>query len=431
MKRKLLSLLVTFCLLLSSLTIPAFATDSDTPYHEAMEKTNTYITKQLTEKGAAYGTDWMVLGLARSGANLNDKIFSDYYNDVVKTVKDCKGVLHAKKYTEYSRIILVLSAIGKDPSNVGGYDLLEKLADFNQVNWQGINGTIWALIALDCKNYEIPKVKGVEVQTTRDKLIQEILRQQLADGGFALSGTKADVDITAMALQALAPYTSRSEVKNTVDKALQCLSDLQGNDGAYDSWGTENSESVAQVIVALSALGIDAGKDPRFVKNGESVIDGLMTFYDAQGGFRHVNTASGGYQPVINNMATEQGYYALTAYDRFVNKKNSLYDMTDGEKPLAKPAKAVISSLKSSKSKTFVVKWKKVTNAAGYQIVYSTSSKFTGSKSTSVSKSSLSKTVKSLKSKKTYYVKVRAYRKDAKGNKIYGSYSAVKKVKVK
>ena len=105
--------------------------------------------------------------------------------------------------------------------------------------------------------------------------------------------------------------------------------------------------------------------------------------------------------------------------------------MTDGEKPLAKPAKAAISSLKSSKAKTFVVKWKKVTNASGYQIVYSTNSKFTASKTVSASKSTLSKTVKSLKSGKTYYVKVRAYRTDAKGNKLYGSYSLIKKVKVK
>lgn len=431
MKRKLLSLLVVFCLLLSQMTVAAFAADGGTPYDEALEKTKTYITKQLNEKGAAYGMDWMVLGLARCGADLNDEIFSDYYEDVVKTVKECKGVLHERKYTEYSRTILALSAIGKDPTDVGGYNLLEKLADFNQVNWQGINGTIWALIALDCKNYEIPKVKGAEVQTTRDKLIDEILRQQLTDGGFALSGEKADVDITAMALQALAPYTSRSEVKKAVDKAVQCLSDLQLDNGAYDSWGTENSESIVQVIVAMSALGIDPGKDPRFVKNGKSAIDGLMAFYDAQGGFRHVNTASGGYQPVINGMATEQGFYGLVAYDRFVNEKNSLYDMTDGEKPLTKPAKAVVSSLKSSKGKTFVVKWKKAANAGGYQIVYSTSSKFTGSKSVTASKSSLSKTVKSLKSGKTYYVKVRAYRLDAKGNKIYGSYSAPKKVKVK
>lgn len=431
MKRKLLTLFVAFCLLLSQMTGLAFAADSDTPYNEALEKTKTYITKQLNENGATYGTEWMILGLARSGADLNDKLFSDYYNDVVKTVKECKGVLHNRKYTEYSRTILGLSAIGKDPSNVGGYNLLEKLADFDKVTWQGINGTIWALIALDCKNYEIPKVKGVKVQTTREKLIEEILRQQLADGGFALSGEKADVDITAMALQALVPYTSRSEVKKAVDRAVQCLSDMQRDNGTYDSWGTENAESIVQVIVAMSALGIDSGKDERFVKNGNSAIDGLMTFYDPQGGFRHVNTASGSYQPVINGMATEQGFYGLVAYDRFVSRKNSLYDMTDGEKPLAKPAKATISSLKSSKAKTFVVKWKKVKNVDGYQIVYSTGSKFTAARSASASKSALSKTVKSLKSGKTYYVKVRAYRTDARGNKIYGSYSTPKKVKVK
>ncbi|WP_425756104.1 fibronectin type III domain-containing protein [Ihubacter sp. rT4E-8] len=431
MKRKLLTLFVAFCLLLTQMTGLAFAADSDTPYTEAMEKTGVYITQQLSKNGAGYGSDWMILGLARSGVNLNDKIFSDYYDDVVKTVKECKGELHKRKYTEYSRTILVLSAIGKDPTNVGGYNLLEKLADFNNVKWQGINGTIWALIALDCKNYEIPKVKGVAVQSTREKLIGEILGQQLVNGGFALSGTKADSDITAMALQALAPYVSRGEVKKAVDKAVLCLSEMQNDNGTYDSWGTENAESICQTIVALTALGIDLGKDIRFVKNGKSVVDGLMLFYDVKGGFRHVNTETEGYKPVINGMATEQSFYALVAYDRFVNKKNSLYDMTDGEKPLAKPAKAAITSLKSIKSKALTVQWKKVKHADGYQITYATVSKFTGSKSVLASKSALSKTVTKLKSKKTYYVKVRAYRTDAKGNKVYGSYSAPKKVKVK
>lgn len=103
-------------------------------------------------------------------------------------------------------------------------------------------------------------------------------------------------------------------------------------------------------------------------------------------------------------MATEQCYYALAAYNRFFNQKNSLYDMADGEKPLAKPAKTAISSLKYSKAKTFVVKWKKVTNASRYQIVYSVSSKFTANKTASVSKAALSKTVQNLKSGKTYYV---------------------------
>lgn len=357
--------------------------------------------------------------------------YTTYYNNLVKTVKACDGVLDSRKYTEYSRVILAVTAIGKDPTNVGGYNLLEKLADFEQVRWQGINGSIFALIALDSKEYAIPSVKGVKVQTTRDLLIEDILDQQLSDGGFALSGTAADPDITGMAVQALSGYMNKSNVKAAVDKALDCLSNLQKADGTYSSWGTKNSESICQVIVALTSAGIDPTKDQRFIRNGNSTIDGLLSFYVTGGGFRHVNTAADGYQPVVNSMASEQGYYALTAYDRLVKGKSSLYDMTDGAVVTKKPGKVTISSLKSTSTKKMTVKWKKVSTAEGYQVVYSTSSKFTSKKTITVSKSTLSRTVKSLKKGKTYYVKVRAYRKDVKGNKVYGTYSTVKKVKVK
>ena len=166
--------------------------------------------------------------------------------------------------------------------------------------------------------------KLVTVWLTRKKLIQVILDAQLNDGGWTLSGTKADPDMTAMAIQALAPYYKTNEtVKAAVDKALEALSALQRNDGGFGSWGTVNSESCAQVIVALTALGIDPTADSRFVKNGNTVLDALAGFYVTGGGFRHT---AGGER---NGMATEQGYYALAAYYRFLNGQTRLYDMSD------------------------------------------------------------------------------------------------------
>ena len=127
-----------------------------------------------------------------------------------------------------------------------------------------------------------------------------------------------------MAIQALAPYYKTNEtVKAAVDKALEALSTLQRNDGGFGSWGTINSESCAQVIVALTALGIDPTADSRFVKNGHTVLDALAGFYVTGGGFRHT---AGGER---NGMATEQGYYALAAYYRFINGQTRLYDMSD------------------------------------------------------------------------------------------------------
>lgn len=263
------------------------------------------------------GGEWMVIGLARSGRTVP----AGYYDNVVKYVKanaDANERLHPTKVTDNARVILALTAIGKDVTNVGGHNLLKGLDSMDYVQTQDINGPIFTLIALDSHNY--PTMGDV----TREKLIQVILDAQLNDGGWNLSAENADPDMTAMAIQALAPYCKTNEtVKAAVDKALEALSALQCSDGGFGSWDTVNSESCAQVIVALTALGIDPTADSRFVKNGHTVLDALAGFYVTGGGFRHT---AGGER---NDMATEQGYYALAAYYRFANTQTRLYDMSD------------------------------------------------------------------------------------------------------
>lgn len=263
------------------------------------------------------GGEWMVIGLARSGRTVP----AGYYDNVVEYVKakaDANERLHPAKVTDNARVILALTAIGKDVTNVGGHNLLKGLDSMDYVQAQDINGPIFTLIALDSHNY--PTMGDV----TREKLIQVILDAQLPGGGWNLSAENADPDMTAMAIQALAPYYKTNEtVKAAVDKALEALSALQHTDGGFGSWDTVNSESCAQVIVALTALGIDPTADSRFVKNGHTVLDALAGFYVTGGGFRHT---AGGER---NDMATEQGYYALAAYYRFANTQTRLYDMSD------------------------------------------------------------------------------------------------------
>ena len=288
---------------------------------ERLEKiyktTGDYIAALGTPGVGSTGGEWMVIGLARSGRTVP----AGYYDNVVEYVKanaDANERLHRAKVTDNARIILALTSIGKDVTNVGGHNLLKGLDNMAYVQKQGINGPIFTLIALDSHNY--PTMGDV----TREKLIQVILDAQLPGGGWNLSGENADTDMTAMAIQALAPYYKTNEtVKAAVDKALEALSALQRNDGGFGSWGTVNSESCAQVIVALTALGIDPATDSRFVKNGSTVLGALAGFYVDGGGFKH--TADG----ERNGMATEQGYYALAAYFRFANAQTSLYDMSD------------------------------------------------------------------------------------------------------
>ena len=279
--------------------------------------TGDYISGLGTPDVGSIGGEWMVIDLARSGRTVPD----GYYEKVVEYVQkhaDENERLHRAKSTDNSRIILALTAIGKDVTNVGGHNLLKGLDSMDYIQTQGINGPIWALIALDSHNYP------TSGDVTREKLIQVILDAQLPGGGWNLSGNDADPDMTAMAIQALAPYYKENDaVKAAVDKALDVLSELQLATGGFGSWGTENSESCAQVIVALTALDIDPAKDSRFIKNGLTILDALASYYVDGGGFRHI--ASGDR----DGMATEQGYYALAAYYRFLNGQTRLYDMSD------------------------------------------------------------------------------------------------------
>lgn len=273
--------------------------------------------------------EWTILSLARAGYDVPQSYYDKYYANVEKEIQEKEGLLSNVKYTEYSRLILGLTSIGRDVTNVAGYNLLEKLADFNSVKKQGINGPIFALIALDTNKYEIPAMPNVGVQTSRDMLIDYILEKEITSkdgkiGGWALSGKVPDPDITAMALQSLAPYKDDEKVKPYINRAVQVLAEIQQDNAGYSSWGSINSESIAQVIVALTALGIDPTTDSRFIKGeGNWIVSAIMEFYVEGGGFKHILAGN------RDGMATDQGMYALVAYDRFVNGKNSLYDMTD------------------------------------------------------------------------------------------------------
>lgn len=287
--------------------------------------TGQYIQGLGTPGIGSIGGEWGVIGMSRSGLTVPG--LEDYYQKVLSYIRQSIDPetmrLHSAKSTENSRMILALTAIGKDATNIDGYNLVAGLSDLDFVSYQGSNGPIWALIALDSANYP---ASGT---ATRQALLETILSAQTTDGGWTVSGTKADSDMTGMALQALAPYYDTDEnVRAAVDKAIDRLSQMQSEDGTFladygDGNPVPTSESIAQVITALSALGIDAGTDPRFVKSGGSALEALLRYYVDGGGFRHLPDGE------LDGMATEQSYYALTAYFRFRSGEKRLYDMTD------------------------------------------------------------------------------------------------------
>ena len=325
-KRTLPAWLLILVMLLTACGTPSQSAqpDSTEGWRKVYEETGAYLQAQAAPSVGSIGGEWAVIGLSRAGL-LSDAAAQSYEQAAEDYVKQAGSVrLHHAKSTENSRTILGLTAAGYDAANVAGVDLTAGLTDMAYLRAQGTNGPIWALIALDCHGYDIPQCADGEEQVTREGLVAEILSYQCSDGGWALMGDESDVDMTAMALTALAPYKDDVEVKAAVDAALAYLSDAQQDDGGFMSWGESNSESCAQVIVALTALGIDPAADSRFVKNGASPLDGLCAFACEGGGFCHSNE-----QAEPDGMATEQGFYALAAYDRFRQGMTSLFDMTD------------------------------------------------------------------------------------------------------
>lgn len=275
------------------------------------------------------GGEWTVLGLARWRTMDNSDYFEHYYRTVEEYVIQRKGVLHDKKYTEYARVVLALTAIGKDPRDVAGYNLVQPLTQYDKVISQGCNGAAYALLALDCGGYEPDS-------SVRQRYLNYLILEQQEDGSYSLDGSE-DVDVTAMVLTALAPY--QEQAAETIDKGLAYLSDQQTSTGGFLSKGVENAESCSQVLVALATLGISL-EDERFVKEGISPDENLYEFRLPGGGFGHIKGSG-----QVSLMATEQAFYALVALERAEQGKCSLYDMKDAvsfvqtEKPFGLPDK--------------------------------------------------------------------------------------------
>ena len=312
-KQRFLALLLALVLLLSA------CGTAKTP----LEQAAAYLKKVTPDPtfGPLTG-DWTVFGLARSGVKVSESYYKTYEKNVIAAVLAADGALSENKYTEYSRLVLALTAIGRDPRDVGGYNLLLPLADFSRVSLQGVNGTIFALLALDSGKYEIPENPDAQTQATREGYVEEILSRQNEDGGWSLAGGPSDVDLTAMALQALAKDQDDAAVQEAVERALDWLAWEQEPDGTFLSWDVVSSESVCQVLVALTELGISQ-EDARFCKNGATLEDVLLRFAQEDGSFAHTLDGEG------DLTATTQALYALAAAQRQRDGKTTLYDMTD------------------------------------------------------------------------------------------------------
>lgn len=270
-------------------------------------------------------SDWIAMGF--SLGNVSED-YEGYLQQLQAYVEDCyekQGGLDSVKATEYHRIALTVLALGADPTRFGkdgSGNTINLIADgtyafSGELGKQGLNGWIWALITLDAGAYEIPG----NTKYTREDILEQILSAQEESGGFGLSKGRADVDITAMALQALAPY--RESCDTQIQKALAYLESVMTEDCNFQSYGAKNAESLAQVIIALCALQIDPAKDPRFCKNGHTLMQSLEAFRLSDGTYTHTLD-----DPYSDMMASEQVLLAQLAYNRLQDGDGRLYNFT-------------------------------------------------------------------------------------------------------
>ncbi|WP_125153168.1 prenyltransferase/squalene oxidase repeat-containing protein [Clostridium rectalis] len=271
-----------------------------------------------------YSMDWAAIGLSRAGQQ--HKIPLTYLKDTVDYLKNPENQsLFESRPTEFERITLGVLAAGGDPTNVNGsgINLIEKIYNAD-LSSQGINALVFGLIALDSKNYEIPS----NAKWNRGNLIDAILNAQCSKtGGWAFFGDNADPDMTGMAMTALAPYNNEDypNVQKAIEDAIDILKDMQikegENEGGFESWGTVNSESCAQVIMGLCANKINPTEERFTGKSGKNVVDALLSFQVKEGGFSHIKGQFGG----VNGMATEQALYALDQFIYHLDGKGSIY----------------------------------------------------------------------------------------------------------
>ena len=338
MKKKLRKLLTIAAALAVSLTLSVTALAETLAYSAiaasiaTAEKTQLgvaqdapLLTEELLPAGSSV-SDWTALAMARA------EIADDYAGYLTRLQAYVErqyaenGCLHEVKATEYHRIALTAAALGGDPTAFGTkpdgtpIDLVAEgtynWQGENDLGAQGLNGWIFALLTVDAVNADIP----ADARYSRQAMIDAIVSAQLPEGGFSLGG-EMDVDITAMALQALAPH--QGELPEVIDAALNALSAAQLPNGGFESWGAQSSESCAQVLLALCELNIDPESDARFQKASGNVVTALLSFCTADGGVAH---QQGGQ---ADAMAGEQAMQALMALHLRQQDQGRFFDLTD------------------------------------------------------------------------------------------------------
>lgn len=246
-------------------------------------------------------SDWSAIALCVSDISFEKDKYISSLKDYIAEKYKTEQKLHTVKSTEWHRVIIALNLLGEDAENFCGINLVNDGIYYREnLGRQGLNGYIWALIALSSGNFNEPN----DAVNTKETLISTILSSQNQDGGFSLGKENSSCDVTAMAIYALSPYTEHPLVKTAIEGAINYLVFSQNEDGTFSENGVPNSESISQVIIALSAVGKSLDKFP-------NIYNSLLEF-GTENGFSHeVNEET-------NAIATYQAICAIAAMKKNV-----------------------------------------------------------------------------------------------------------------
>lgn len=434
-------------------------------YSEKAKKAQDVLAQKIydtTFKGGEYvpGVEdssglYTVFSLARAGFKA-DKFYDSVYAKVkaqLGAIKTSTGKFYDdtnKKYVSqesilkdgaasqtYAKIALCVTALGKDASNVNGFNLIEKLADKSVYEASSIySRETTILMAIDSKNYELPTGDNY---LTRAELVNKTAAD--TDNQIATSIDWNSIDSAVMQIQPLCAYQTKdvdgvdkSAVKKACDKVLNFMYNKQGADGTYgDSYSASNVWTTAQVMITAGLFGIDVATEENgtdFIKNGVTLYDDALAFVDTDN--NTVDKSLMAFQPeqllrgfnaaIRASEKTELMLPVETA--EYTASDDATYTLPTEKVTPVKLAKAKITKLTAGK-KQLTVKFAKVKLAKSYKVQVSTDKKFKKNVTTKTTKKT-SLTIKKLKSNKKYYVRVQAV-----SGKNTGAYSAVKNVKVK
>lgn len=312
----------------------------------SLDKRINQAIKHLASDGI--GSEWEAATLALTPSRVNDQFLVQLEKEVRRVNGDFNLI------TDLERIIITVTACGKDPRNFGGVNLVDKLIASDKLTRQGINGLVYALIALDSGQFKLDN----NAEWNRDKLIRAIIDYRTDNNGWSLFAEGLDPDLTGAALVALSPYQDLPEISNVITEAIEALSAVQLPTGGFTSSGVENSESSAQVIQGLVAVGFNP-RDGLFNKEKGNLLDNFLSYQLADGGFEHLKGEG------ADEIATIQGLQALIALQNYEQEgkgnifrgladfNNSFIDLEDV--PWAKQAieelksRGIISGLTASR----------------------------------------------------------------------------------